>query len=172
MPEHTFVHKIRKGARPDEIVASLRESLQTKIHQLVESMVKEQAAGLLQEADPKPKVELDINKNPVMPSAADYLKYFERMHLSHVVTQRHRAEKRWNRLTAKAAAASKKASAEPTPYYLRVAKYDNARVKALRSEIDAAGKVIASKTATEKDQDSTGKQKSTAKDKSSKSDSK
>ena len=104
----------------------IEAALYSKASALLEEVRKQQAAILLgeqvlNEADPKPKVEKDHNGDPVIPSEKQFNDYFSDMQSKHVQDMLDSAKERW-----------KKAADE----------LDKSETEALQREIKAAQEVL------------------------------
>ena len=106
--------------------------LYQKAMALVEQAYLQEAAKILNEADPKPRVEKDGKGNPVVPSAEMYRHYFMAMSASHIKDQLNSAHERW------------KAASEKTND-----KFAQAEVKAIGTEMSVANAVLRTKQSAE-----------------------
>jgi hypothetical protein len=94
----------------------------------------------LMEADPRPRVEKDINGKPVVPNKAQYHQYFSDMHHEHIKSALSDAKKRW------AAAAKDHEAARVDAHRSKEAKekaaHAAAHLKAVGAEISAGHNVL------------------------------
>jgi len=103
----------------------IEERLYKKLAVLIEAAKMQEAAGILNEADPKPRVEKDHEGKPVVPTTDQYKEYFEAMAAEHIQAQLDTVKERW-----KLAAEAKDAEAQK---------------EALKHELEAATEVLKSK---------------------------
>jgi hypothetical protein len=79
----------------DVLVAYLQREMYCKTHFAIEALSHHAFAGILNEADPHPKVEQDEKGNPIVPSRANYGEYFMKMAAKYIEDEVRRCENRW-----------------------------------------------------------------------------
>ena len=122
------IRQANGAANRNEEELHLEAVLYAKAADMIEAIRLQETANFwgevrmaLNESDPKPRVEKDINGKSVIPSAEQYRQYFEGMAASHIEQQLKSARTRWT-----AAADAKKVP----------------ELKALKNEISAAAAVL------------------------------
>lgn len=99
----------------------------------------------LMEADPRPRVEKDINGKPVIPNRQHYLNYFQGMHHEHIKAGLEDARKRWDVASKDADSAKKAAEARRDKSSLEAHKMAQAHLKALGHEMSMGKSVLTQK---------------------------
>ena len=110
-----------------------------------EKMRKHLGESVLNEADPKPRVEKDIGGKPVVPNRQHYLMYFQDMQASHIKDAVHNAHERWQAAEQSAAAARQAAVASKSQSAKEHAEMAAANLKALGIEISVGSMVLKQK---------------------------
>jgi hypothetical protein len=95
----------------------------------------------LMEADPRPRVERDINGKPVVPNKAQYHQYFSDMHHEHIKKHLSDAKARWAQ-AAKDHEAAKAAAAGGSKDAKERAAHAAAHLKAVKAELSAGSNVL------------------------------
>ena len=115
--------------------ATLESVLYSKAAKYLEAVRLQETASLfeqvLNESDPKPRVEKDIKGQPVVPSEEQYREYFEGMKAVHIADQLQKAHDRWEE-------AAKKAEGSDN-------KFAKAEVEAIAKEMSVAKEVLQGK---------------------------
>jgi uncharacterized protein YdaT len=94
----------------------------------------------LQEADPLPRVEKDINGKPVVPNKAQYHQYFSDMHHEHIKAHLKKARERW------AQAAKDHEAAKTSGKSKSDIAHAAAHLKAVKAELSTGQSVLRAKT--------------------------
>lgn len=133
-----------------ELAAMVAEPVKPPSKQV--STVKE---SLLNEADPRPRVEKDHLGQPVVPTTAQYAEYFEAMASDHVREQLQAAKTRWQSAVDRFQDLSTKAEQDKQDAAAVLkASFASAALRALDAEMKAAEEVLSKKDATPGEPDS------------------
>jgi hypothetical protein len=131
----TAITKANGVVKKDRIEEKIEAVLRAKASAMIEAMVMKEMATLM-EADPRPRVERDINGKPVVPNKAQYHQYFSDMHHEHIKGALRDARDRWSQAAKDHEAA--KAAGKPKAELAHHA----AHLKAIGAEISAGSNVL------------------------------
>ena len=136
---------VNKNKAKSEAVEKL---LYLKASKLMEQVRLQEAASLLMEADPRPKVERNHQGLPVAPTRQQYAEYFSFMQASHIRAAVLSARERWAKAQEHLAKANQEAQADKGSTAKQLAaRFAAAEVKALGFEVSAGQTVLKQKQA-------------------------
>jgi hypothetical protein len=107
-----------------------------------EKLRKHLGEAALMEADPRPRVEKDINGKPVIPNKAQYHQYFSDMHHEHIKRHLSDAKTRWAQAAKEHEAAKAAAEASRSKADKERALHAHAHLKAIGAEMSAGNAVL------------------------------